>query len=61
MLMIVRVMEKARCLLNLSPLANETEIGELSPLANETESGDSSDSSDLEDASSCSVIPRSVC
>ena len=43
----------------LSPLANETEIGELSPLA-ETEGGDSSDSSDLEDASSCSVIPRSV-
>ena len=45
----------------LSPLANGTEIGELSPLANETESGDSSDCSDLEDASSCSVIPRSVC
>ena len=43
-----------------SPLANEIESGELIPLANETESGDSSDSSGLEDASSCSVILRSV-
>lgn len=44
----------------LSPPANEIESGELIPLANEIESGDSSDSSDLEDDSSCSVILRSV-
>ena len=44
----------------LSPPANEIESGELIPLANEIESGDSSDSSDLEDASSGSVILRSV-